>query len=172
MVNSINTNPDLESVNRLLFQSFGIGIHNIERESESKEYVAHDFEFNNQNIKFRVAKTTPTKRGLFVALWKRNKKGITEPFSLNDKFDFYIIATRQKTKYGIFIFSKDILCENRIITNNNSIGKRGIRVYPSWTVVENEQAQKTQIWQTRCFIEIKDNNQFDCNKLKELLKIQ
>ena len=97
-----------------------------------------------------MAKITPTKTGQFVSIWKRNQKGITEPHNVDDEFEFYFIATRQAERFGVFIFNKTVLSENRILTNQK--GKRGIRIYPNWSVTENKQAQKTQNWQTKYFV--------------------
>lgn len=40
-------------------------------EKESSEYGACKFKYSSMNITFRSAKTTPTKIGQFVTLWKR-----------------------------------------------------------------------------------------------------
>nr|WP_315171847.1 MepB family protein [uncultured Flavobacterium sp.] len=57
------------------------------------------------------------------------------------------------------------------MTSKKGEGKRGIRVYPNWSVTENKQAQKTQNWQTKYFVEIGNRIEIDINKLKKLLKI-
>ena len=88
------------------------------------------------------------------------------------EFEFYVIATRQAERFGVFIFNKTVLSENRILTSPKGKGKRGIRVYPNWSVTENKQAQKTQNWQTKYFVEIGNSNEMDLNKLKKLLKIE
>ena len=171
MINSDKIFTELELINRNVFQVCGIELENLESEKESQEYFAHNFELNQRKVKFRMAKITPTKTGQFVTIWKRNENGITEPHNVDDNFEFFIIATREKEKLGVFIFDKTILSENKIITNKNGDGKRGIRVYPTWNITENKQAQKTQNWQTKCFIEIGNENQIDINKAKKLLKI-
>nr|WP_315193584.1 MepB family protein [uncultured Flavobacterium sp.] len=172
MTKSNNSFPELEMINKYVFQICGIKIKNVETELESKQYFAHNFELNNHKVKFRMAKITPTKTGQFVAIWKRNKNGITEAHNVDDEFEFYLIATRQAERFGVFIFNKTVLSENRILTSKKGKGKRGIRVYPNWSVTENIQAQKTQNWQINYFLEIKDNNQIDINKAKKLLNLQ
>jgi hypothetical protein len=146
-------------------------LENLAIEKESREYFAHNFELNKQKVKFRMAKITPTKTGQFVTIWKRNENGITEPHNVDDEFEFYLIATRQAEKFGVFIFNKTVLSENKILTSKKGEGKRGIRVYPNWSVTENKQAQKTQNWQTKYFVEIGNRIEIDLNKLKKLLKI-
>jgi hypothetical protein len=172
LTNSAEKFTELDLINKYVFKVCGIELENVETELESQEYFANNFELKKQKVKFRMAKITPTKTGQFVAIWKRNKNGITEPHNESDDFDFFLIATKQEMKLGIFIFSKTILSENKILTNKNGEGKRGIRVYPTWSKTENKQSKKTQNWQTKCFIEIGSENQIDVNKAKTLLNIK
>ncbi|HRB68890.1 MAG TPA: MepB family protein, partial [Chitinophagales bacterium] len=109
--------------------------------------------------------------GQFVSIWKRNKQGITEPFNISDEFDLYIIATRHNQKFGLFIFSKTILLENKILSDTKKVGKRGIRVYPTWDETTNKQAQKTQHWQTKYFLEITQGNQINTAIVRSLCKL-
>jgi hypothetical protein len=171
LTNSNKIHTELELINESIFQVCGIEFGNVKTELESQEYFAQTFDLNKQKVKFRIAKITPTKTGQFVTIWKRNENGITEPHNVEDEFEFYIIATRQEEKFGIFIFNKTILSENKILTNKNGEGKRGIRVYPNWNITENKQAQKTQNWQTKCFIEIGNDNQIEIEKAKKLLNL-
>ncbi len=172
MTNSNKLFSELELINNCIFQVCGIELKNVETELESQEYFAQNFELNNEKVKFRMAKITPTKTGQFVTIWKRNDRGITEPHNVSDKFEFYIIATREEAKFGIFIFNKIVLSENKILTSKNGEGKRGIRVYPTWSLTTNKQAQKTQSWQTKYFVEISNNNQIDLGKAKKLLNLE
>ncbi|ANO48568.1 MepB family protein [Flavobacterium columnare] len=168
MTNSSKIFSEIELINNRIFQVCGIVLENVETEIESQEYFAHNFELNKQKAKFRMAKITPTKTGQFVTIWKRNENKITEPYNIDDEFEFYIIATRQEEKFGVFIFDKTILSENKILTTKSGQGKRGIRVYPTWSVTESKQAQKTQNWQTKYFVEIRTET--DINKARKLLK--
>ena len=172
MTNSSKIFSEIQLLNNSIFKVCGIELENIETEKESQEYFAHNFELNKQKVKFRMAKITPTKIGQFVTIWKRNENRITEPHNVEDEFEFYLIATRQGEKFGVFIFDKTVLSENRILTSKNGEGKRGIRVYPNWSVTENKQAQKTQNWQTKYFVEIENGNEVDLKKVKMLLKIE
>lgn len=128
------------------------------------EYSGCSFKLGDLNIKFRQAKVTPKKVGLFVTLWKRNIENKTEPFSINDPFDFFIIAAKQETDFGFFIFPKDILSENIILTNTKKEGKRGFRAYPEWTETTNNQAAKTKAWQIKHFI----YNSDECDVLRKI----
>src|SRR5699024_7292144 len=135
---------------------------------ESVEYGACTFKLKGKSILHRVSKITPKKTGQFVAIWKRNKEGITEPFDITDDFDFIIITARNKNNFGQFIFSKSLLADKRIITRNGKEGKRGIRVYPPWDVTTNKQAEKTQNWQTKYFLTIKNDDSTNLELIKKL----
>lgn len=172
MKNSSKIFSEIELLNNSIFKVCKIELENVKTEKESQAYFAHNFELNKKKVKFRMAKITPTKTGQFVTIWKRNENGITEPPNIDDEFEFYVIATRQEERFGVFIFDKMVLGENRILTSKKGEGKRGIRVYPNWSVTENKQAQKTQNWQTKYFVEISSGNETDLNKIRKLLKIE
>ena len=169
MTNSKTLDSEIEFINKFVFKSCGIALTEVEAELESKEYFAYNFKLDGQKIKFRKAKITPTKTGQFVSIWKRNEKGITEPFDILDDFDFYIIAARKETNFGVFIFPKTVLYKNRILSDKTRDGKRGIRVYPTWDITTNKQAKKTQLWQTEYFLEISQDKLINLEKAKELL---
>ena len=160
---------DLELIDELVFKPCNFSLKNIKPESESQQYAAHTFKLNEYKILFRKAKITPTKTGQFVTLWKRNEKGITEPFDLKDEFDFYLIATRTPSKFGVFIFPKKVLYDNKVLSDATRDGKRGIRVYPIWDETTSKQAQKTQVWQTKYFLDLSNPAQIDLDRAKNLL---
>lgn len=145
---------ELKLIEDLIFKTNNQKIKALTKDLECEEYFGFNFQIDKLNIKFRKAKITPKKVGLFVTLWKRNIENKTEPFNENDNFDFYIITTKQQDNFGVFIFSKKILIEKQILSSQNKEGKRGFRVYPSWTKTENKQAEKTKNWQTKYFIEL------------------
>ena len=160
---------EIDLINISLFQKCDIELSNVEPESESQEYFAHNFQLNTHKVKFRIAKITPTKTGQFVTIWKRNQDGITVPFDVSDDYDFYIIATRKENNFGVFIFPKIILHQKEILSDESKDGKRGIRVYPPWDKTTNKQAQKTQNWQTKYFLNLSEDCLFDLHKAHELL---
>ena len=161
--------PDRELIDELVFKPCNLSLRNIQPESESHGYAALTFQLNEYSVLFRKAKITPTKTGQFVTLWKRNKKGITEPFDLKDEFNFYLIAAKTLTSFGVFIFPKRVLHENKILSDQTIDGKRGIRVYPIWDETMNKQAQKTQSWQTKYFLDLSNADETDINRAKNLL---
>lgn len=163
---------DLELINDLVFKPCDFNLKNIQSGSESQEYAAHTFQLDEYKILFRKAKITSKKTGQFVSIWKRNDQGITSPFQLFDDFDFFIIATKTPTNFGIFIFPKSVLLENKVISDEKIEGKRGMRVYPSWDETTNKQAEKTQTWQTKHFLNLSDVMKIDMVQAKNLLSTE
>lgn len=137
-------------------------------EPESTEYGACAFMINNVNILFRTAKTTPTKIGQFVTLWKRINQGPIQPFDSTDAIDVFIISTRKGDHFGLFIFPKSVLINNQIVSDIKE-GKRAIRVYPPWDCTTSKQAQKTQKWQSDYFLEVTQDEKIDLKRAKLLL---
>lgn len=158
-------------IKNLIFKPLELKISEIKDDREAKEYSGCSFMLNHMNIKFRTAKITPTKTGQFVTLWKRNEKGVTTPFEYNDNFDFYLIAAYKEENAGVFIFPKEILMQKGILSNEKKTGKRGIRVYPTWDTVENNQATATQKWQTQYFLELTSNREQDLQRARLLLTL-
>lgn len=153
-----------------LFQPLGMNCSTLEEDLECKEYSGFNFRLNNLNIKFRISKITPTKTGQFVTLWKRNTQGKTTPFDANDPIDYYLIATFKDTLSGIFIFPKSILLEKGILSHGKKLGKRGIRIYPTWDNAESKQAQKAQDWQTQYFLVFSGEQDKILQRARALLK--
>ncbi|WP_194299403.1 MULTISPECIES: MepB family protein [Chryseobacterium] len=162
---------NLKNIDEQLFQPLRLSCSNLEEDSECREYSGFNFTVNNWNIKFRISKITPTKTGQFVTLWKRNEKGQTAPFCITDDIDFYLIASFNDRLSGIFIFPKQILLEKGVLSDGKKIGKRGIRVYPTWDKTESQQAQKTQDWQTQYFLEFSKDQDEILQQTKLLLKV-
>ena len=160
---------ELNKIESLFIKNYGQKITNLTIEYECDEYFGFNFQIEKLNFKFRKSKITPKKVGQFVTLWKRNSKRQTEPFNENDNFDFFIFVSEQDEKFGFFIFSKKILIENNILSTQIKEGKRGFRLYPTWVKTENKQAEKTQSWQTEYFIDLKNNEQNNIEKLKSIL---
>jgi hypothetical protein len=158
----------LNQTKALVFDKCNLHIDNLEIEKESAEYAALKFEFNKRKVIFREAKITPTKIGQFVTFWKRINNGPIQPFDASDDFDLFIVNTKTDGHFGQFIFTKQILIQQGIITHNNKEGKRAIRVYPPWDIAINKQAQKTQKWQLNYFLEIPLDKTIDVEKAKEL----
>lgn len=150
--------PDLKTVQELMYDECGFTLTNLKMNSEGKEYAACSFNLNGYAVVHRSSKITPTKTGQFVTLWKRNQKGITESFDTSDNIDFIVITARSGDNLGQFIFPASVLVDKGVMSTNGKGGKRGIRVYPSWDVVTNKQAEKTQGWQVKYFVVMKSKS--------------
>jgi hypothetical protein len=164
-----NLQHHLHNAKTLVYDKCDFNFGELIVEDESQEYGACTFRLNGLKIKFRISKITPTKTGQFVTIWKRNIKGITQPFDLTDEIDFVIISSQNGNDFGQFIFSKSVLLDKGIMTANDKEGKRGIRVYPPWDTVTNKQAEKTQLWQTKYFLTINSSGKTNLNLAKQLL---
>ena len=160
---------DIQRIQEQLYDKCGFRLTNLQLNLESTAYGACSFELNGYAVEHRISKVTPTKTGQFVTIWKRNKNGITEPFDISDHIDFIVITSKSGDKIGQFIFPTAVLADNGIITQNGKMGKRGIRVYPSWDIPTNQQAEKTQNWQQKYFVSIENDNTTDVDLARRLL---
>ena len=145
--------PEISAADGLIYKPCEFEISTPRKEAESAEYGAYAFELNGLNVRFRVAKVTPTKIGQFVTLWKRIGNGPIQPFDVSDEVDLFIVSTRKNNHFGQFIFPKSALCEQSIVSKNGKGGKRAMRVYPPWDKTTSKQAEKTQYWQLKYFLE-------------------
>ncbi len=160
---------NLNQIKTGIYDKCGLEISDYTEEQECKEYEACRFALNGLNIISRNAKPTPKKTGQFVTLWKRNEKGPIEPFCETDQINFYVVSVRTDMEFGQFVFPKSVLVKKEVISTDIKEGKRAFRVYPSWDVATNKQAENTQKWQLDYFYEINDST--DLNKVRELYNI-
>lgn len=137
-------------------------------EAESAEYAAHEFTLDGSAVRFRVAKTTPTKVGQFVTVWKRTPGGPIQPFDAADPVDLFVISTREGDYFGHFVFPREVLCERGIVSRNGSGGKRAFRVYPPWVETTNRQARTTQAWQVNHYLQIPEDAPLDAARARAL----
>lgn len=142
---------------QILQKANWLQISELNRDAECEEYEGYNFRLENKNVKYRKAKITPKKTGQFVTVWKRNAAGQTEPFHVDDDFDFYFIAVEKEKRFGVFVFPKRVLGERHILSDGQKEGKRGFRLYAEWDKPENKQAEKTKNWQCKYFIELGDD---------------
>ena len=123
------------------------------REAESAEYSACRFGLNGHQVAFRVAKTTPTKIGQFVTLWKRETSGgEIAPLDAADGVDFVIVSVADAGHRGQFVFDRLSLIEHGVFSVEGKGGKRAVRVYPPWSKPIAKEAIRTQQWQLRHFL--------------------
>ncbi|MDP1608001.1 MAG: MepB family protein [Chlamydiales bacterium] len=160
--------PDLIAAQKLAYEPSGLMMDHFATEEESEEYGASECKIDHLNIKFRVAKITPTKVGQFVTLWKRIGNGPIQPFDREDPFDLVVISVRNPEHFGQFVFPKSVLYQQGIVSRNGKGGKRAMRVYPPWDKADNKQAIKTQKWQLLYFFEIPLNSQVDISRIQKI----
>lgn len=137
-------------------------------EAESADYGAYTLVLNGSPICFRVAKTTPTKIGQFVTLWKRLGKGPIQPFDASDGVDYFVVVTRTAAHCGQFVFPTSVLCDRGIVSTHGVGGKRAMRVYPPWDTTTSRQAQATQRWQLECFLDLTPGLALDGSRVHQL----
>ncbi|MEV6769485.1 MepB family protein [Nocardia sp. NPDC051030] len=139
--------PDeLEAARELLWSHGEVCTEPI-AEPESAQYGAFAFSVQGEQVRFRIAKTTPTKPGQFVTVWQRSEEGPIRPFDLADGVRYFIISVGDTETQGYFIFPLEVLLLRDIVSRNGVGGKRGFRVYPPWVSPTNPQARRAQSWQ-------------------------
>lgn len=139
------------------------------REAESSEYGASRFGLDGHTIVFRVAKTTPTKIGQFVTLWKRpTSGGIIAPLDIVDGIAFVVVSVFDATHRGQFVFDQKVLASKGIMAINGQGGKRAIRVYPPWVRPVAKEAVRTQQWQLRYFLALEQSGGADPVQVRRL----
>ncbi len=122
-------------------------------EAEGAAYGARRCQLDGRTLLFRVAKTTPTKTGQFVTLWKRPSPGAAiAPFDAHDAIDAVVVLAASEAQSGYFIFSKPALIAHGVFSSTAQAGKRAIRLYPPWSEALAPQAVKSQRWQAHYFL--------------------
>ena len=123
-------------------------------EAESGDYGACRLGVNGRNVVFRVAKTTPTKIGQFVTVWKRPAPAAEiAPFDAADGIDRVVVSVGDETHQGFFLFDQATLIGRDVFSRDGVGGKRAIRVYPPWCTPLARQALASQRWQLAAFID-------------------
>ena len=138
----------------------------VDAEVDNVEYGAAVARIGSRRLRLRVAKVTPTKVGLFVAVWRRSATGSTEPFP-HDDVDHLVIITTEGRRSGLFVFPRPALTRHGIVSVAGRGGKRGFRVYPPWSATANAQAISTQAWQGEFFLDTDDG--VDLDRMRTLL---
>lgn len=160
---------EIKNLNDSIFKPLDLQISGVTPDLECEDYFGFNFKINQTDIKFRKSKLTPKKVGQFVTFWKRDSAGKTIPFDINDDFDFYMIQVEENENSGFFIFPKQILERENLISGKLKTGKRGFRIYADWHFPENKQADKTKLWQTQFFINYSESENEMTKKFKEII---
>ncbi|MCX4981335.1 MepB family protein [Streptomyces sp. NBC_00572] len=161
---------DLRAAQALVHDPCGFTCSRPVPEPESADYAAHAFTVDGRSVRFRVARTTPTKVGQFVTVWKRSSAGPIAPFDTADGIDLVVISCRNNPDhFGQFVFPLEALRRHGVVSENGSGGKRGFRVYPPWVTTTNRQAARTQAWQLDHFLYVpEDGTPVDRARAREL----
>lgn len=155
-------------VKKHVYDRIGFELTNFSINNESRAYEACTFDMDGLKIISRSAKTTPSKTGQFVTLWKRKPGEPTQPYDIFDDFDLVVINAMKWDHFGQFVFPKSVLLKQQIISGDEKEGKRGFRVYPPWDVTMNKQAQKSQKWQLDYFLFADITKPFDSDRANKL----
>ena len=123
------------------------------REAESAEYSACRFGLDGHQVAFRAARTTPTKIGQFVTIWKREAPDAEiAPLDAADGVALVIVSVADTGHRGQFVFDRQALIEHGVFSVDGKGGKRALRVYPPWSKPTAKDAVRTQQWQLRYFL--------------------
>lgn len=139
-------------------------------EAEGAAYAAHGFTLDGRSVRFRAAKTTPTKIGQFVTVWKRSPDGPIQPFDAADPVDVFVISSHDDDGFGQFVFPMDALRRHGVVSVDGCGGKRGFRVYPPWVATANRQADRAQAWQVEYFLHLPQDGSVDRARAEELYR--
>jgi hypothetical protein len=123
-------------------------------------------------VVFRVAKTTPTKIGQFVTLWKRpTPNDDIAPLDSGDGVDLVVVSVADATHSGQFVFDQHAMLKYGVMSRDGHGGKRAIRVYPPWTQPIAKDAIKTQQWQLPYFVALTPQDTAAAARLRQLLHV-
>ena len=164
--------PDLLAAQARAYAAIGLTCTHVQPEAESADYGAATLLLGDLRVRFRVAKTTPTKVGQFVTLWKRVGRGPIQPFDVSDPVDCFVVSTRSGAQFGQFVFPMAALAAQGVVAQHGKGGKRALRVYPPWVTTTSRQAQRTQAWQLAYFLDLSDGHPVDTQRAKRLLALQ
>ncbi|GAA5230135.1 MepB family protein [Arthrobacter cryoconiti] len=154
----------LQAMARTVWEPAGLSWAEVHAEPEGSEYCAHTLALNGRLTLFRRAKTTPTKLGQFVTLWKRSAQGPIRPFDMDDGVASFVIQSRIGDGLGQFVFPFDTLARHDVVSVAGKGGKRAMRVYPPDVQTVSVTARRTQKWQCEYFLPL----DADVAQLREL----
>ncbi|MFJ2748243.1 MepB family protein [Streptomyces sp. NPDC087297] len=165
---AVPAHADLAAAKALVYDPCGFTCSQPVPEAESADYAAHTFTLDGRSVRFRAARTTPTKVGQFVTVWKRSPGGPIQPFDAADPVDLFVISTRDGDHFGQFVLPMEALRRHGVVSTDGAGGKRAFRVYPPWVTTANRQADKAQEWQLDHFLHLPQDGAVDLARAREL----
>ncbi|MEU6890852.1 MepB family protein [Streptomyces sp. NPDC046557] len=162
------THGELLAAKALVYDPCGFTCSQPVPEAESAAYAAHHFTLDGLSVRFRTAKTTPTKSGQFVTVWQRSSGGPIRPFDTTDAVDLFVIGTRDGDRFGQFVLPLDTLRRHGVVSVDGLGGKRAFRVYPPWATITSRQAERTRAWQADHFLRVLRDGTLDAARAREL----
>ncbi|MFE2143072.1 MepB family protein [Streptomyces sp. NPDC059456] len=161
---------DLLAARERVYDPCGFTCSQPVAEAEGAEYAACAFTLDGRSVRFRAAKTTPTKAGQFVTVWQRSPEGPIRPFDTADPVDLFVIGSHDDDGFGQFVFPVDALVRHGVVSDGGAGGKRGFRVYPPWVSTANRQADRAQAWQVEHFLHLPPDRPLDEARARELYR--
>lgn len=159
----------LNYINKNIYETIDLIIESVKEEKQNSKYGAGTFAISSKTVRFRVANTTPTKVGQFVAFWEKDENNKNQPYLYEEAPDLLVITTfKSENEFGQFIFPKEVLLKQNILRSISTKGKMAIRVYPNWDSPSSKQAIKTQQWQLPYFVDMRNPNKLPLEKITEL----
>lgn len=159
----------LAYINEKIYEPNQLTVKSAQEEKQNSDYRAGVFQLSSKSVRFRVAKSTPTKIGQFVTFWEKDAHHKNRPFLSNESPELLVITTfESENRRGQFIFPKEIMIKQNILQTNLTKGKMGMRVYPSWDKPTNKQAIRSQKWQVPYFIDLSDSNKISNEEIIRL----
>ncbi|AIQ52519.1 MepB family protein [Paenibacillus sp. FSL R7-0331] len=160
----------LAYVDDTFYTQAGLIVESVREEPLNAEYGAGIFQLNGISVRFRVAKTTPSKAGQFVVFWEKDSESKNRAFSYAEAPQLLVINAfhPDTAELGQFVFPKDVLKQNGVLATETAKGKMAMRVYPDWDTVYSKQAAHTQKWQKPYFSRVEPLNQDLLEVLKRL----
>ena len=135
-----------------MWEQWGIAAADVVPDPESAGYRAHTLSLGGRRAVFRAARTTPTKAGQFVTLWRRSPAGPIRPFDTSDGVALFVIQAGTGAGLGQFVFPLAVLARHGVVSGSGVRGKRAMRVYPPSVETASAQARRTQAWQCGWFL--------------------
>lgn len=111
----------LNYVNKLIYEPSGLTVKSVLEERQNAKYGAGRFQLSARKVRFRVANTTPTKIGQFVAFWEKDENNKNQPYSYAEAPDLLVITTfKNENEFGQFVFPKDVLLKQNILRSTST----------------------------------------------------